>query len=80
MLRFRKFEKSANVDRFIPPYFDGNKMCSSQTITIPPHHAYTLDDLQRAGVRVVPVETTLFHDEAALSDIINNSVESSNNE
>lgn len=80
MLRFRKFEKSVNVDRFVPPYFDGTKLCSAQTITIPPHHAYSLDDLQRAGVRVSPVDTTLFHDDSVLSDIINNSVESSNND
>ena len=80
MLRFRKLEKAVNVDRFVPPYFDGTKMCSSQTITIPPHHAYTLDDLQRAGVRVAPVDTTLYHDDQALSDLINSSVESSNNQ
>ena len=80
MLRFRKFEKAVNVDRFVPPYFDGTKMRSDQTITIPPHHAYTLDDLQRAGVRVAPVDTTLFHDESVLSDIINNSVEPSKND
>ena len=80
MLRFRKLQKAVNVDRFVPPYFDGTKFTSSQTITIPPHHAYSLDDLQRAGVRVAPVDTTLFHDDQALSDIINNSVKPSKNE
>lgn len=80
MLRFRKLEKAANVDRTVPPYFDGTKMCSAQSIVIPPHHAYTLDDLQRAGVRVAPVDTTLFHDDQVLSDIINNSNEPSNKE
>ena len=38
MLRFRKLERAANIERFVPPYFDGNKMCHAQTITIPPHH------------------------------------------
>lgn len=76
MLRFRKLEKAVNVDRPIPPYFDGCKLCSAQTIIIPPHHAYTLDDLQRAGVRIAPVDTTLFHDDSALSDLINNSDDS----
>lgn len=79
MLRFRKLEKAVNVDRFVPPYFDGTKLCSTQSIVIPPHHAYTLEDLQRAGVRVAPVDTTLFHDDSALSEIMQNSVEPSNN-
>ena len=79
MLRFRKLEKAANVDRYVPPYFDGTKYRSTQTITIPPHHAYTLDDLQRAGVRVAPVDTTLFHDDSALAALIDNSAEPNDN-
>ena len=44
MLRFRKLEKAANVERYVPPYFDGTKYCSTQTITIPPHQAYKHDE------------------------------------
>lgn len=61
----------------VPPSFDGRNFFSKQSLVIPTHDEYNLDDLLSAGVKVSPVDTAILHDNAAVSNNVAALTESS---
>lgn len=48
--------------------------------SVPSSSEYTLEGVMAAGTPISPVNTEVLHDASAVSNLLNNSVESSNNE
>lgn len=65
MLRKMSFNSSPVYGVSVPPSFDGKKFSSDQTLVIPTHDQYNLDDLLNAGIKVSPVDTAILHDAGA---------------
>lgn len=85
MLRRMSFKSSPVYGVSLPSHFDGKNFSSEQTLVIPTHDQYNLDDLLNAGIKVSPVDTAILHDAGAAERNIsslndNTTVEPSNNE
>lgn len=89
MLRKMIFKSTPVYGVSLPPSFDGRNFFSEQSIVIPTHDQYNLDDLLNAGIKVSPVDTAILHDAGAvernidsfmLSDEHNNDVVEPKNE
>lgn len=65
MLRKMLFKSSPVYGVTVPPSFDGRNFSSEQSLVIPTHDQYNLDDLINAGVKVSPVDTAILHDTVA---------------
>lgn len=65
MLRKMIFKSTPVYGVSVPPSFDGRNFSSGQSLVIPTHDQYNLDDLLNAGVKVSPVDTAILHDAGA---------------
>ena len=61
------------------PRLDGLTFTIKES-TVPSSSEYTLEGVMAAGTPISPVNTEVLHDASAVSNLVNQSVESNNNE
>lgn len=77
---FRGFLASFKKPVCVPePRLDGLTFTIKES-TVPSSSEYTLEGVLASGTPVSPVNTEVLHDAAAVSNLVSNNVESSNNE